>query len=108
MRIDLPLCSFKYCKYCLDGNCTAKEIHRERCDFLNSPAIDPKRGSIVWFERQNGNPLDGYDYDWGWKCSACDYEYPPEYDYDDPENQPKNNFCPNCGANMKQEAQHEL
>lgn len=32
MRIDLPLCSFKLCKYCLDGNCIKKSEH-ERCEY---------------------------------------------------------------------------
>lgn len=32
MRIDLPCCSFKNCRYCFDGNCTNKtEI--EHCEF---------------------------------------------------------------------------
>ena len=24
MRIDLPTCGFKSCRYCFDGNCTKK------------------------------------------------------------------------------------
>lgn len=32
MRIDLPLCSFKYCRYCFDGNCT-KETEYARCEY---------------------------------------------------------------------------
>ena len=32
MRIDLPLCSFKPCKYCLDGNCIKKSEY-ERCEY---------------------------------------------------------------------------
>ena len=34
MRIDIPLCGFKYCKYSLDCNCTATDLQRERCDYL--------------------------------------------------------------------------
>lgn len=26
MRIDLPNCGFKNCKYCFDGNCTKPTI----------------------------------------------------------------------------------
>ena len=33
MRIDLPRCNFKNCKYCFDGNCTSKKQY-ERCDYL--------------------------------------------------------------------------
>lgn len=32
MRIDLPLCSFKPCKYCFDGNCI-KASEYERCEY---------------------------------------------------------------------------
>lgn len=32
MRIDLPLCNFKSCRYCLDGNCTKKPEY-ERCEY---------------------------------------------------------------------------
>lgn len=33
MRIDLPGCSFKYCRYNFDCNCTAKDGYRDRCEF---------------------------------------------------------------------------
>lgn len=32
MRIDLPYCNFKNCKYQLDGNCTDQLMY-ERCEF---------------------------------------------------------------------------
>lgn len=32
MRIDLPGCSFKNCKYCSDGNCTNQSKY-ENCDY---------------------------------------------------------------------------
>jgi DNA-directed RNA polymerase subunit RPC12/RpoP len=52
-----------------------------------------------WFERQNGNPLDGIDYDWGWRCSKCKEELEPD-DYDSPKNPPKIKRCPYCDALM--------
>lgn len=33
MRIDLPNCGFKNCKYCFDGNCTKPEEY-DRCEFI--------------------------------------------------------------------------
>ena len=30
MRIDLPTCNLKTCRYCFDGNCTDRKV-RERC-----------------------------------------------------------------------------
>ena len=32
MRIDLPLCNLKTCRYCFDGNCTDK-IKYEQCNY---------------------------------------------------------------------------
>lgn len=32
MRIDLPLCNLKSCRYCFDGNCTKKSEH-ECCEY---------------------------------------------------------------------------
>lgn len=31
MRIDLPTCGFKNCRYCFDGNCKSK-LEYERCE----------------------------------------------------------------------------
>lgn len=32
MRIDLPLCSFKNCRYNFDGNCESRE-KKDKCEF---------------------------------------------------------------------------
>lgn len=32
MRIDLPCCGFKNCRYCFDGNCT-KPSKLEKCEY---------------------------------------------------------------------------
>lgn len=32
MRIDLPTCGLKTCKYCFDGNCVDKRSY-DRCEF---------------------------------------------------------------------------
>lgn len=52
-----------------------------------------------WFDEETGNPLDGYEREWGWRCSACGHVLPD--DYDDPDTPPKMNFCSNCGADMR-------
>lgn len=40
MRIDLPRCNFKNCRYCFDSNCTKKTEYK-RCEyrFAKSDAI---------------------------------------------------------------------
>lgn len=35
MRIDLPLCGFKQCKYQSDGNCT-RQIEYDRCAYIHA------------------------------------------------------------------------
>jgi hypothetical protein len=32
MRIDLPTCGFKSCRYCFDGNCTNK-VEYNKCEY---------------------------------------------------------------------------
>lgn len=45
MRIDLPRCNFKNCKYCFDSNCTKKNEY-ERCEYRQQKAeIDELRKS---------------------------------------------------------------
>ncbi len=34
MRIDLPQCNLKTCRYSFDGNCTERELY-ERCDYAS-------------------------------------------------------------------------
>lgn len=34
MRIDKPLCGFKYCRCWRDYNCIGNETIRERCEYL--------------------------------------------------------------------------
>lgn len=55
MRIDLPQCSFKYCRYCFDGNCTAKEVHRKSCEFLErAPTVDAV--AVAWISVEDRLP----------------------------------------------------
>ena len=37
MRVDLPQCNFKNCKYCFDSNCTKKNEY-ERCEYRQQKA----------------------------------------------------------------------
>lgn len=68
----------------------------------HAPAVDAepvRRGEWEWFEERNGNPFDGYDKDYGYRCSCCKSELPDNYD--DPDVKPDFAYCPNCGAKMK-------
>lgn len=73
---------------------------------LKELAAAEKSGDIMtarhaeweWFDELNGNPLEGQDRDWGWRCSGCKTALPD--DYDDPDCKPKIKYCPECGAKM--------
>lgn len=86
MRIDLPGCGFKNCRYSFDGNCT-KPNRQEKCEYwyllhkeLYKPEPERKKGK--WL--MNGE-IYGHMY---WRCSQCG----EEVDYIGA------NFCPNCGS----------
>lgn len=54
-------------------------------------------GAWVWYTERYGNPIDGYEYESGWKCTLCGKTLPdPFVDYDAPPDIP---FCPHCGSN---------
>lgn len=56
------------------------------------------QGEWEWFDEEHGTPIDGWNREWGWRCSCCKDTLNDEYD--DPDSPPKFNFCPNCGARM--------
>lgn len=51
-----------------------------------------------WFDENVGTPIDGYDREWGWRCSKCKDVL--EDEYDNPDEKPKMKYCPHCGARM--------
>ena len=69
--------------------CKAKQEGRLREDV---------QGEWEWFDQERGTPIDGWDREWGWRCSCCKDTLNDEYD--DPDSPPKFNFCPNCGARI--------
>lgn len=42
MRVDLPMCDLKYCRYCQDCNCVATDLQRERCEYLQLQELTDK------------------------------------------------------------------
>lgn len=50
MRIDFPLCSFKHCRYCFDGNCT-KETEYARCEYRTLAELRNSIGEDCDFDR---------------------------------------------------------
>ena len=92
MRIDLPSCSFKYCRYNSDCNCTAKN-KRESCEFERY-----KNGSEKMIPKK---PMGSGDrpHDWNgywivfFVCPVCKNEVQSESMGDEY----THNYCPNCG-----------
>lgn len=88
--------------------------HKGRCDMVlyyrtnfylykseKEMSVSPKtQDKLVWFEEKNGNPLSGFDYNYGWKCSRCGFVLP--IDYDDPDCKPNIKYCQNCGAKLSE------
>ena len=60
------------------------------------------RGEWEWFDETVGTPIDGYEREWGWRCSKCKTVLPDEFD--NPDDSPAMRFCQWCGAPMTAEA----
>ncbi len=98
--IDTPSSSPAYARY--SAQLTERtQLKRLIADATTIEASPMRRGRWTWYEKQNGNPLTGYDYDWGWECSACQTTLPD--DFDNPDERPQIKFCPYCGAKMDKE-----
>ncbi len=79
MRIDLPLCGFKNCKYQFDGNCTHEDEY-ETCEFTCMKTKD-----IPLLVDYIGDFYDNA------KCKNCGNEFfKDEQDW-------KCTYCPECG-----------
>lgn len=60
--------------------------------------LQEQHGRWEWFDEETGTPFDGYERDWGWRCSSCGELL--SVDYDDPDITPTFRFCYNCGVKM--------
>lgn len=52
MRVDLPGCGFRYCRYNAEGNCTKKTLY-ETCEYQR----------LKQKEIEDGHPAIKYDFD---------------------------------------------
>ena len=60
------------------------------------------RGEWEWFDETVGTPIDGYEREWGWRCSKCKSVLPDEFD--NPDDSPAMRFCQWCGAPITDKA----
>lgn len=75
------------------------EMSEEEFDHFPTVDVVPLvHGRWEWFDEETGTPIDGYEREWGWRCSCCKIELPD--DYDNPDICPEMKYCPNCGAKM--------
>ena len=95
MRIDLPQCNFKNCRFSFDGNCTNK-IEYDRCEYRIEEdkliKAEPVRHGR-WVPFSYDGYADGYPVYDEWECSECHFAC-------EGEGEPPLNYCPNCGAKM--------
>ena len=83
--IQIPNTSVDMFENCRNCNLLDADQVREIID--NAPTIEPKRGE--WKRRLVDN---GFNADW--VCSECGYRVKTDFvDY---------NYCPNCGADMRE------
>ena len=85
MRIDLPLCNFKNCRFSFDGNCKSQDLY-DKCDLRYF--VEQKHGE---WKAHTFTAEDGEEYVGSYECSNCGLFTGPV----------KLNFCPNCGADMR-------
>lgn len=95
MRIDLPQCNFKNCRFSLDGNCT-KKIEYDRCEYRileeELAVAEPVRHG-EWRPISYDGYADGFPVYDEWECSECRFAC-------EGEGEPTLNYCPECGAKM--------
>lgn len=72
-----------------------RPITRERVE-------DVWKGEWEWFDESVGTPIDGYEREWGWRCSKCKTVLPDEFD--NPDDSPSMRFCQWCGAPLTDKA----
>lgn len=83
MRIDLPCCGFKNCRYQFDGNCTRKEKYQD-CEYQN---LIQERRTGKWLIRIFGGDA---------QCSECGMYFKDAYDLEN-----SDHYCRHCGTKME-------
>ena len=81
MRMELPLCNLKTCRYCFDGNCIEKIMY-EQCEYTLAKQERPQSEWIKF--TLEGGFLSSY------KCLNCGFNGNQLW-----------HFCPSCGAEMR-------
>lgn len=84
MRIDLPTCGFKLCRYCFDGNCTNR-VEYDRCEYREY------KDSLQVHGQWEGR----FPY-----CSTCGEEAISRNNGTLHGSYFLTDYCPNCGAKM--------
>lgn len=69
---------------------------------ISREQVEKMRGEWEWFDETVGTPIDGYEREWGWRCSKCKTVLPDEFD--NPDDSPAMRFCQWCGAPMTDKA----
>ena len=106
---------YDYCKSFYDLAAHPEEDYPEMTKYLQAlqialtalrpvsrEQVEKMRGAWEWFDETVGTPIDGYEREWGWRCSKCKTVLPDEFD--NPDDSPAMRFCQWCGAPMTDEA----
>ena len=102
------ICTFPQCTYYnIIGGCEARKciIADTAEKIYNAGYRKQSEGEWEWFEEWNpSTPEHPRECDdCGWRCGECKTALADIVGgyWDDPEEKPKLNLCPNCGANMR-------
>ena len=82
---------------------TIDEVYEKYVSKPLADVAEVRHGEWEWHTEVHGNPLDGMDEDFGYRCSNCKVwaeEYGVDGDiYEEPPTSILH-YCPNCGAKM--------
>ena len=85
------------CRELFGNERIAEEIYRYLCEGIEEcENAEPERKTGKWIMHENRS---------SWYCSECNADdyYAYRWDYDTGEYEFQDNYCPNCGADMRQE-----
>lgn len=106
-------CDSPYCKGCNLKNLETMLrngkfdyiMNENRCINIAVDIAPVVHGKWEWFDEETGTPIDGYEREWGWRCSCCKIELLD--DYDNPDIYPEMKYCHNCGARIDEQNEPE-
>lgn len=75
MRMGLPCCPIKYCRYHFDGNCTAIGTYRDYCEYrATNKTLEEMQARLAERERERDAAVRFISSGRKKDCDSCKYE----------------------------------